>query len=93
MLAGGRARPVLALFVVQDIEEVQIDIEAAVQDVFQLHIDSVRREADRYGVEVLEIEIIGLTPQAAIVSAAEHYLKLERFSTYQFLENRLRESE
>jgi glutamate formiminotransferase len=43
-------------------------------------------------VAVLESEIIGLTPQAALVSTAEHYLQLERFSASQILENRLRES-
>ena len=53
--------------------------------------DAVRREAERYGVAVLESEIIGLTPQAALVSAAEHYLQLARFSSSQILENRLRD--
>jgi glutamate formiminotransferase len=48
-------------------------------------------EAQRYGVAVLESEIIGLTPQAALVSAAEHYLQLARFSSNQILENRLRD--
>jgi glutamate formiminotransferase len=40
---------------------------------------------------VLDSEIIGLTPQAALVSAAEHYLQLARFSSNQILENRLRD--
>jgi glutamate formiminotransferase / 5-formyltetrahydrofolate cyclo-ligase len=53
--------------------------------------DAVRREAERYGVAVLESEIIGLTPEAALVAAAQHYLQLERFSTSQVLERRLRE--
>jgi glutamate formiminotransferase len=52
--------------------------------------DAVRKEAERDGVEVLESEIIGLTPQAALVSSAEHYLQLARFSSDQILENRLR---
>jgi glutamate formiminotransferase len=42
-------------------------------------------------VAVLESEIIGLTPQAALVSAAEHYLQLARFSSDQVLEKRLRD--
>jgi glutamate formiminotransferase len=54
--------------------------------------DAVCREAHRHGVSVLESEIIGLTPQAALVLAAEHYLQLARFSSGQILENRLRES-
>src|SRR5687767_13583876 len=53
--------------------------------------EAVKREAARYGVNVLESEIIGLTPQAALVSAAEHHLQLARFSSNQILENRLRE--
>jgi glutamate formiminotransferase len=54
--------------------------------------DAVRQEAERYGVTVLESEIIGLTPQAALVASAEHYLQLARFSSTQILENRLRDS-
>ncbi|HEX2442912.1 MAG TPA: glutamate formimidoyltransferase, partial [Vicinamibacterales bacterium] len=34
----------------------------------------VRREAARYGVNVLESEIVGLVPSAALVATAEHYL-------------------
>ena len=55
--------------------------------------DLVSREAARYGVAVLESEIVGLVPSAALVSAAAHYLQLERFSEGQILENRLRERE
>jgi glutamate formiminotransferase / 5-formyltetrahydrofolate cyclo-ligase len=50
----------------------------------------VRREAERYGVAVLESEIVGLVPSAALVGAAEYYLQLERFSRDQVLENKLR---
>lgn len=55
--------------------------------------DAVQREAERYGVAVLESEIIGLTPQAALMAAAEHYLQMARFTPTQILENRLRDSE
>jgi glutamate formiminotransferase len=50
----------------------------------------VKREAERYGVSVLESEIVGLVPSAALVSSAEFYLQLERFSDGQILENQLR---
>jgi glutamate formiminotransferase / 5-formyltetrahydrofolate cyclo-ligase len=53
--------------------------------------DMVAREAARYGVGILESEVIGLIPAAALVGAAEHYLQLERFSAAQILENKLRE--
>jgi glutamate formiminotransferase len=52
--------------------------------------EAVKREAARYGVAVLESEIVGLVPQAALLRAAEYYLQLEGFSPNQVLENRLR---
>jgi len=55
--------------------------------------DAVRREAERYGVGVLESEIIGLVPESALVGAAQHYLQLERFAPSQVLETRLRATE
>lgn len=51
----------------------------------------VRREAARYGVSVLESEIVGLVPAAALVATAGYYLQLERFGAEQVLENKLRE--
>src|SRR3954452_15919473 len=53
----------------------------------------VKREAARYGVSILESEIIGLIPSAALVGAAEFYLQLERFGKQQILENKLRTAE
>ncbi len=50
----------------------------------------VKREAARYGVEVLESEIIGLIPQAALTASAAWYLQLDRFHDGQVLENKLR---
>ena len=51
----------------------------------------VKREAARYGVNVLESELVGLIPQAALLQAAEYYLQIEGFSPNQVLENKLRE--
>jgi glutamate formiminotransferase / 5-formyltetrahydrofolate cyclo-ligase len=53
----------------------------------------VKREAERYGVSILESEIVGLVPSAALVSAAEFYLQLERFGENQILEHKLRATE
>ena len=50
----------------------------------------VKREAARYGVAVLESEIVGLVPAAALVASAEWYLQLEGFAPDQVLEQRLR---
>src|SRR4029079_11327368 len=53
----------------------------------------VQREAARYGVQVLESEIVGLIPSAALHAAAEHYLQIEGFKAEQVLENKLRQAE
>jgi glutamate formiminotransferase / 5-formyltetrahydrofolate cyclo-ligase len=53
--------------------------------------ETVKREAARYGVAVLESEIVGLVPSAALTGAAEFYLQLEGFNSDQVLENRLRQ--
>jgi glutamate formiminotransferase len=53
----------------------------------------VKREAARYGVNVLESEIVGLVPQAALVATAEYFLQLAAFNPHQVLETKLRTSE
>ncbi len=52
-------------------------------------VEMIRREAARYGVSVVESELIGLIPNEALVEAAEFYLQLGGFSSHQILENRL----
>jgi glutamate formiminotransferase len=52
--------------------------------------EMVKREAERYGVNVLESEIVGLVPAAALRQSAEFYLRLAGFSGAQVLENTLR---
>ena len=53
--------------------------------------EMVKREAERYGVSILESEIVGLIPSAALTSAAAWYLQVEGFSDGQVLENKLRQ--
>ena len=52
--------------------------------------EMVKREAERYGVTILESEVVGLVPAAALMSAAEFYLQIDRFSPEQVLENKLK---
>jgi glutamate formiminotransferase len=52
--------------------------------------ETVKREAARYGVSILESEIVGLIPSAALNAAAEFYLQIENFKSDQILENKLR---
>ena len=52
--------------------------------------ETVKREAERYGVSILESEIVGLVPAAALNAAAEFYLQIGGFKPEQILENKLR---
>lgn len=52
--------------------------------------DMVKREAARYGIAILESEIVGLVPSAALTRTAEFYLQIENFSEEQILEKKLR---
>jgi glutamate formiminotransferase len=54
--------------------------------------ETVKREAERYGVSILETEIVGLIPSAALNAAAEYYLQIAGFNANQILENKLRNS-
>jgi len=52
-------------------------------------VELVRREAMRYGVAVHHSELVGLTPQEALVDAAVWYTQLDEFQPDQILEQRL----
>jgi len=53
----------------------------------------IEQEAARAGVGVLGSEIVGLTPQRALLDSAQFYLKLNGFSQGQILEHVLAEAE
>ena len=55
--------------------------------------ETVRAEAARYGVNVIGSEIVGLVPAEALIDAADHFLRLERFDPSQVLERRLRDAD
>lgn len=48
--------------------------------------EAVKKEAHSYGVEILESEVIGLIPQAALIKAARYYLQIDGFKNRQILE-------
>jgi glutamate formiminotransferase / 5-formyltetrahydrofolate cyclo-ligase len=53
--------------------------------------ETVKREAERYGVTILESEIVGLVPAGALSAAAEYYLQISDFNAdEQVLEKKLR---
>ena len=52
--------------------------------------ETVKREAQRYGVTIKESEIVGLVPEKALIDTATFYLQLNRFNENQILEYHLR---
>jgi len=51
--------------------------------------ETIKMEAQRYGVAIVGSEIVGLEPLQAIVDTADYYLRLENFNFDQVLETRL----
>lgn len=43
--------------------------------------ETIRMEAQRWGVHIIGSEIVGLTPAKALIDAAEYYLKIENFDS------------
>ena len=54
--------------------------------------EAVTREAERHGVDVLESEIVGLVPAAALIGVSEDLLRFGSFKPDQILETRLRDT-
>jgi glutamate formiminotransferase / formiminotetrahydrofolate cyclodeaminase len=52
-------------------------------------VETVRREAQRYGVAIHHSELVGLIPQESLVDAAVWYTQLDQFDKQQILESRL----
>lgn len=91
---GGGFRYVKALPVeLAERGQVQVSINMTNFRRTPLHrvFECVRSEAERHGVPIVGSEIVGLCPAEALFLAAEHYLRLEKFSSEQVLELRLLE--
>lgn len=54
-------------------------------------MEMVKFEAERFGVNIIGSELIGLLPSEALFDVAEYYLKLDDFELDQVIENRLLE--
>jgi glutamate formiminotransferase / 5-formyltetrahydrofolate cyclo-ligase len=93
--SGGYRFVKAAGFTLQDRRIVQVSMNLTNYEktpIFRV-FETVKREADRYGVSILGSEIVGLVPSAALLTAAEYYLQIEGFKTDQVLENKLRQAE
>ena len=55
--------------------------------------ECVKSEAERHGVAIVGSEIVGMTPADALYAAAEHYLRLERFTPDMVIETKLLEGD
>ena len=54
-----------------------------------LVVETIRREAQRYGVDIHHSELVGLIPQDALVEAAVWYTQMDQFEPEQILERKL----
>ncbi len=52
-------------------------------------LETIKREAARYGVPVVGTEIIGMVPLQSMIDVAQFYLQLDDFSVERVIENRL----
>jgi glutamate formiminotransferase/formiminotetrahydrofolate cyclodeaminase len=52
-------------------------------------VEMIRREAQRYGVQVHHSELVGLIPSEALVDAAVWYMQMDQFEPDQVLESKL----
>ena len=92
--SGGGFRHVKAMGVMLEERKLaQVSINMTDFKKTPLHrvFETVRSEAERYGVSVVGSEIVGLVPAEALMDAADHYLRLESFRPSQVLERKLSE--
>ena len=74
------------------IVQVSLNLTNYEQTPISLVFDAVAREAARHGVDILDSEIVGLVPAAAMTAEDAAYLQINDFSSNQILENRLRQT-
>jgi glutamate formiminotransferase len=76
-------------FEVRGLAQVSMNLTDFEQTPIARVFEFVKREAERYGVQPLSSEIVGLIPKRALEQAAEWFLQVENFDSSMILENRL----
>jgi glutamate formiminotransferase/formiminotetrahydrofolate cyclodeaminase len=71
--------------------QVSMNLTDFEQTPVELVFETVRAEAEHYGVSIAASEIVGLIPEKAIEQTFEFYLRVENFKPEMILENRLEE--
>lgn len=76
----------------RNLAQVSINLTDFEQTPMHLVFETVRREAERYGVPVAGSEIVGLIPKKSIELSAEYFLRFENFKPELVLEHRIAEA-
>jgi glutamate formiminotransferase / formiminotetrahydrofolate cyclodeaminase len=73
----------------RNLAQVSMNLTDFEQTSMHLVYETVRREAERYGVPVVGSEIVGLIPKKTLEMSAEYFLRFENFKPELVLENRM----
>ena len=88
--SGGGLRFVKALgLLVEGRAQVSMNLTDFTRTPIHRVVEMIRSEARRYGVEVHSSELVGLTPQAALIDAGAWYLQLDELEPEQIIESHL----
>ncbi|MFQ5922199.1 MAG: glutamate formimidoyltransferase [Anaerolineales bacterium] len=88
--SGGGLRYVKALgLLVDGRAQVSMNLTDFTRTPIHRVVELIRNEAERHGVGVHSSELVGLTPQAALIDAAAWYLQLNELEPEQLIENHL----
>jgi glutamate formiminotransferase/formiminotetrahydrofolate cyclodeaminase len=69
--------------------QVSINLTDFEQTSMHLVYETVKREAERYGVPVVGSEIVGLVPKKSLEMSAQYFLRIENFKPELVLENKM----
>jgi len=88
--SSGGYRYVKALgMLVEGMAQVSMNLTNCRQTPVYRVVETIRREAARYGVSIHHSELVGLIPQDSLIDSAVWYLQLDGFKADQILEQRL----
>jgi len=86
---GGFRYVKAAGFLVEGKAQVSMNLTDYSKTSIPLVVETIRREAARYGVGIRQSELVGLIPQDALIESAVWYTQLDKFEKSQILESRL----
>ena len=86
---GGFRYVKAAGFLVEGKAQVSMNLTDYSKTSIPLVVETIRREAARFGVGIGKSELVGLIPQDALIESAIWYTQLDKFEKSQILESRL----